>query len=97
MGIISASTKRPLQWLYASAIRPHGSDSTQQFATYHEEFDGVVAPEPVAKSQDIRNATETGKTVFELEDPSTTASRAKDAYLTNARELVDRIGGEPHE
>jgi len=61
---------------------------------YHEEFDGTVAPEPVAKSQDIRNATETGKTIFELDEPSTTAVRAKEAYLANARELVERVGGD---
>lgn len=60
---------------------------------YHSEFDGILAPEPVAKSQDIRNATEAGKTIFELESPSRTASRATDAYIANARELVDRIGG----
>jgi len=61
---------------------------------YQEEFNGAMAPNPVAKSQDIRNATEAGKTIFELEEPSATASRAKEAYLANASELVDRIGGE---
>ena len=60
---------------------------------YEEEFNGAMAPEPVAKSQDIRNANETGKTIFELEDPSATAKRAKEAYLANARELVERVGG----
>lgn len=60
---------------------------------YHEEFDDAMAPEPVTKSQDIRNATETGKTIFELDEPSATAARAKEAYLANARALVERIGG----
>lgn len=63
-------------------------------ARYHEEFADAMAPEPVTKSQDIRNATETGKTIFELDEPSTTAARAKEAYLANARALVERIGGD---
>lgn len=60
---------------------------------YSAEFNGSMSPEPIAKSQDIRNATEAGMTIFELEEPSTTASRAREAYLENARELVDRLGG----
>src|SRR6056297_3079771 len=46
---------------------------------YTAEFDGAMSPEPIAKSQDIRNATEAGKTIFELEEPSTTAARAREA------------------
>jgi chromosome partitioning protein len=61
---------------------------------YTEEFNGAVSPEPIAKSQDIRNATEAGTTIFELEEPSTTATRARESYLENARELVDRLGGD---
>jgi len=60
---------------------------------YTAEFNGAMSPEPIAKSQDIRNATEAGQTIFELEEPSNTAARAKEAYLANARELVDRLGG----
>jgi chromosome partitioning protein len=60
---------------------------------YTAEFNGAMSPEPIAKSQDIRNATEAGKTIFALEEPSTTAQRARDAYLANARALVDRLGG----
>lgn len=60
---------------------------------YSAEFNSAMSPEPIAKSQDIRNATEAGMTIFELEEPSTTASRAREAYLENARELVGRLGG----
>jgi len=60
---------------------------------YTAEFNGAMSPNPIAKSQDIRNATEAGMTIFELEEPSTTAARAREAYLANARELVERLGG----
>ena len=60
---------------------------------YTSEFNGAMSPDPIAKSQDIRNATEAGMTIFELEEPSTTAARAREAYLANARELVERLGG----
>ena len=60
---------------------------------YTAEFNSSMSPEPIAKSQDIRNATEAGMTIFELEEPSTTAARAREAYLANARELVNRLGG----
>lgn len=57
---------------------------------YREEYGGVVAPEPVPQSQDIRNATEQGMTIFELEEPLESARQAMDAYRSNARALVDR-------
>ncbi len=60
---------------------------------YTAEFNGAMSSDPIAKSQDIRNATEAGMTIFELEEPSTTAARAREAYLANARELVERLGG----
>ncbi len=60
---------------------------------YSDAFNGLIG-EPVTKSQDIRNATESGQTIFELEEPSSTAKRAKEAYLSNAREFVSRVGGD---
>ena len=50
---------------------------------------------PVPRSQDIVNAQADGKTVFALEEPSSTAKRAREAYEANADELVRRIRGIP--
>jgi len=58
---------------------------------YAERFGDLVAPQPIPDSQDIRNATAQGKTVFALGEPSATAERACEAYRTNAAELTDRI------
>ena len=58
---------------------------------YEDEFGDALAPEPVPMSQDIRNATENGQTIFALEEPSGTAKEAIDAYRSNARALVDRV------
>lgn len=58
---------------------------------YHEEYGDLVAPEPIPDSQDIRNAAASGQTVFALEEPSTTARRAREAYEADARELIQRL------
>ena len=63
----------------------------QYLDQYAEQFGELVAPEPIPDSQDIRNAAAQGQTVFALEELSSTAERARDAYQTNASELVDRI------
>lgn len=57
--------------------------------TYPEQ----IAPEHIPVSQDIRNACDQGQTVFGLEEPSTTATQAIEAYRTNARELLTRLNG----
>lgn len=51
----------------------------------------AIAPEPIPQSQDIRNAQQDGQTVFALEEPSSTARRAQEAYLADAAELYDRL------
>jgi len=62
----------------------------EAFAT---EYPDAIAPSYVPYSQDIRNAAEHGRTVFALEEPSKTARQARDAYLSAADQLVDRLGG----
>jgi chromosome partitioning protein len=57
-------------------------------STYPE----AIAPEFVPYSQDIRNAAEAGETAFALDDPSTTARRAREAYLESANHLCNRLG-----
>lgn len=50
-----------------------------------------MAPGYIPVSQDIRNAANSGRTVFSLEEPSKTAMRARKRFVENAEELVDRL------
>ncbi|WP_115865489.1 ParA family protein [Halorussus litoreus] len=61
---------------------------------FEEAYPDAFAPAFVPVSQDIRNAAESGRTVFALEEPSTTAERARDAFLENAEALADRLTDE---
>jgi chromosome partitioning protein len=58
---------------------------------YDEQYGDVMASEAIPRSQDIRNATERGGTAFTLEEPSSTAQRARDAFEANAAELLNRL------
>jgi len=58
------------------------------FAT---EYPEAIAPDHIPVSQDIRNAAEHGCTVFALEEPSQTAQRAREAFLTNGETLAKRL------
>ncbi len=60
------------------------------FAT---EYPEAIAPEYVPYSQDIRNAADGGVTAFQIEEPSATATRAREAYLDAAEQLLARLGG----
>lgn len=60
---------------------------------FREEYPEAIAPEYIPYSQDIRNAVDGGETAFALEEPSTTAENARDAFEADARALVDRLGG----
>jgi chromosome partitioning protein len=60
---------------------------------FEAEYPEAIASDYVPYSQDIRNAAERGMTAFALEEPSTTARRAREAYLDAARTLVDHLGG----
>lgn len=62
---------------------------------FTEEFGGILAPSTVVDSQQIRSATDTGHTIYALEENecSKTARDAKDAFETNASELHDRLSG----
>jgi chromosome partitioning protein len=58
---------------------------------FRAEYPEAIAPEYVPYSQDIRNATEQGRTVFGLAEPSRTATQARAAYVDAAATLVDRL------
>lgn len=67
--------------------------ATTYLETFREEYADTIAPAHIPYSQDIRNAVESGQTAFALTDPSGTAQHARDAFVTNAQTLLDRIGG----
>jgi len=56
-----------------------------------EEHTDALAPTFVPQSQDIKNAQHDGRTIFALEEPSSTAQRARDAYEESAATLLDRL------
>lgn len=64
----------------------------QYLNAFIEEYTEAIAPAHVPYSQDIRNATENGQTAFQLEYPSNTAKKAREAFIANARALIDRLG-----
>jgi chromosome partitioning protein len=69
----------------------------EYLAAFEDEYPDAIAPQYVPYSQDIRNATNQGRTAFALEEPSTTAQQAREAYLEAASVLTDRLavdGGE---
>lgn len=52
-----------------------------------EDWDDLVAPASIPKSQDIRNSQRRGETVFASDDVSTTAARARESYRDNSDHL----------
>ncbi|WP_049938133.1 ParA family protein [Haloplanus natans] len=81
-----------------SLVLPNKVDTRTTLAeeyldAFREEYPEAIAPDLVPYSQDIRNATEAGRTVFRLDSPSKTAREARAAYLQAAEVLVDRLQG----
>lgn len=58
-----------------------------------EDWNGLVAPASVPKSQDIRNSQRTGETVLADEDDnlSATAKRAAESYRRNSEALLEKL------
>lgn len=59
--------------------------------TFAAEYPEVLAPEHIPGSQDVRNAAEEGHTAFRLESPSKTAERARQAFVRDAKALIQRL------
>lgn len=66
----------------------------EYLAAFEDAYPDAIAAGYIPYSQDIRNAAERGQTAFAFADPSTTATRAREAYLDAAETLVARLGGE---
>lgn len=60
------------------------------FEQLSADYPEVLAPQQIPRSQDITNAQQQGRTIFQLEHPSGTAQRARAAYRENAREFLTR-------
>jgi chromosome partitioning protein len=60
---------------------------------FQNEYPDALAPIQIPSSQDVQNAQMNGGTLFGLERPSKTAQRAIEAYETDAKELIERLGG----
>jgi chromosome partitioning protein len=58
---------------------------------YKNEYPEAVAPAQVPRSQAIRNAANEGKTLFASNSASKTAERAREAFMENAEELIERL------
>lgn len=58
-----------------------------------EDWNGLVAPASVPKSQDIRNSQRSGETVLARADDelSSTAQRAAQSYRTNSEALLEKL------
>ncbi|TMT79119.1 ParA family protein [Haloterrigena sp. H1] len=67
--------------------------ANEYLEAFDEDYADAIAPAHVPVSQDIRNAADDGQTVFALEEPSTTAERAREAFLENATALQRRLDG----
>lgn len=65
----------------------------EYLTAFTDAYPDAIAPAYVPYSQDIRNAAENGETAFAIPEPSTTASRSRDAYLNAASALVEQLGG----
>ena len=63
----------------------------EYLASFEDEYGDIIAPTYVPYSQDIRNAAQRGVTAFELEEPSTTARKARDAYSAAVEQLLVRL------
>lgn len=68
----------------------------EYLAAFEEEYPEAIAPDYIPYSQDIRNATEQGMTVFALDEPSSTATRAREGYTMAAKKLTAKITGETY-
>lgn len=60
---------------------------------FRTEYPEAIAPRYIPYSQDIRNATDRGRTAFALETQSSTAADACEAFLEDATALVERLRG----
>lgn len=66
---------------------------SEMLSRFEDEFADIIAPEYIVDSQQIRTATESGETLFDLDDDEllSTAEDARTAFKTNAEALYERL------
>lgn len=66
---------------------------SEMLSRFEDEFEDIIAPEYIVDSQQIRTATESGETLFDLDDNEllSTAEDARTAFKTNAEALYERL------
>jgi len=68
------------------------SRTSEEFTEeYQNEYPDAVAPAQVPRSQAIRNAANDGQTLFASGASSATAERAREAFMKDAEELIERL------
>lgn len=82
-------------------VLPNKVDTRTNLAEeYLESFEAAypeaIAPSYIPYSQDIRNAAQRGVTAFQLEEPSSTAERARETYLDSAESLLGQLEVSAH-
>jgi len=81
------------RWFSPNKVDTRTKLAEEYLAKFADEYPDAIAPAYVPYSQDIRNAAENGRTAFQLEEPSSTAAEAIDAYVAAAETLQERLGG----
>lgn len=82
-----------LQMLIANQYDRRTNLHREKLDEFREEFAELLAPAYVVDSQQIRTATEAGRTLFDVpeDELSKTATDARDAFAENAKELYNRL------
>ncbi len=68
--------------------------SKEYLREFRDAYPEIIA-RPIPVSQEIRNAADEGRTVFDVEEPSKTGERALNRFAENADELRSRIAEKP--
>jgi chromosome partitioning protein len=68
--------------------------SKEYLREFRDAYPDIIA-RPIPVSQEIRNAADEGRTVFDVEEPSKTGERALGRFTENADELRNRIAEKP--
>jgi len=86
-------TEVSLRMLIANQYDRRTNLHSEKLDEFREEFAELLAPAYVVDSQQIRTATEAGRTLFDVPDDelSKTATDARDAFAENASELYNRL------
>lgn len=84
-----------LQMVLPNKVDKRTNLAEEYLEDYEERYPDRLAPCTIPGSQDVRNAAHDGRTVFAIEEPSSTAQRVRDRMTTIADDLLGRIEADP--